>query len=40
MGTSFAGMNMPHTTGTPSPLSNIGDISEKSRELKEVERKR
>ncbi|KAG0643598.1 hypothetical protein HOY80DRAFT_1032266 [Tuber brumale] len=31
---------MPHTPGTPSPLSNIGDISERSRERPEAERKR
>jgi len=40
MGTSLAAMNMPHTTGTPSPLSNIGDILERSRECTEAERER
>jgi len=40
MGTSLAAMNMPHTTGTPSPLSNMGDISERSRECTEAEQER
>jgi len=30
-------MNMPHTTGTPSPLPTMGDISEISRERTEAE---
>ena len=38
IGTSLADMNMPHTPGTVSPLSNIGDISERSRECTEAER--
>jgi len=29
MGTSLAAINMPHTLGTASPLSNIEDISER-----------
>jgi len=40
MGTSLAAMNMPHTTRTPSPLSNMGDISERSRERTEAEPER
>ena len=40
MGTSLAVMNMPHTTGILSPLSNIGDITERSRERTEAERER
>jgi len=37
MGTSFAAMNMPHTTGTPSRPPNMGEISERSRERMEAE---
>jgi len=40
MGTSLAAMNMPHTLGTASPLSNIGDILESGRECTEAERER
>ncbi|RPB04035.1 hypothetical protein L873DRAFT_1800046 [Choiromyces venosus 120613-1] len=42
VGTSLAVMNMPHTPGTASPLSNIaiGDISERSRERTKAERER
>jgi len=40
MGTNLAAMNMPHTLGTQSPLSNIGDISERSRERTEAKRER
>ncbi|PWW72573.1 hypothetical protein C7212DRAFT_347946 [Tuber magnatum] len=34
MGTSFVAINMPHAPGTLSLLSNIGDISKRSREYK------
>ena len=40
MGTSLGAMNMPHTTGTPSPPPNMGDISESSRERTEAEPER
>ncbi|CUS13072.1 unnamed protein product [Tuber aestivum] len=40
MGTSLAAMNMPHTPGTCSPISNIGDVSERSSERMEGERRR
>ena len=40
MGASLAAMNVPHTPGTASPLSNIGDISERGRECTEAERER
>jgi len=40
MGSSPAAMNMPHTLGTASPLSNIGDILERGRECTEAERER
>jgi len=42
VGTSLAAVNMPHTPGTASPLSNIGigDISERSRERTKAERER
>ena len=36
MGTSLAAMNIPHTGGTGSPLSNIRNISEPSRERTEA----
>jgi len=38
MGTSLAAMNMPHTLGTASPLSNIGDILRRGWECAEAER--
>jgi len=38
--TSLVAMNMPHTPGTAFPLSNIGDISERSTECTEAERER
>jgi len=37
MGTSLVVMNIPHTGGTGSALSNIGNISEPSRERTEAE---
>jgi len=40
VGTSLAAVNMPHTPGTASPLSNFGDISERSRERTKAERER
>ncbi|CUS15828.1 unnamed protein product, partial [Tuber aestivum] len=40
VGTSLAAMNRHHTPATVSPLSNIGDISERSRERTIGERKR
>jgi len=40
MGTSLAAMNMPHTPETCSPISNIGDVSERSSERTEGQRSR
>ena len=40
MGTSLAAMTIPHTPGTASPLSNIADISERSRKRMEAEGER
>lgn len=37
MGTSLAAMNIPHTPGTASPLSNMGNSMERSREHTEAE---
>jgi len=40
MWTSLAAMHMPHTPGTCSPISNIGDVLERSSERTEGERRR